>query len=219
MAPADPPAGVAILGAGGMGREVYWYLTAFGAGPLVFVDDVSGIRSVRMGTVDVAVIADWDFSARVGRPEVRHFVIGVGDPAAKRKMVERAIRAGLEPIETIVHPRACLAAGDSVLGVGGVLCPGVIVSTNVRIGDYVICNWNTSIGHDAVIGDFATVNPGVCVSGNVQLGEDVYLGAGSVVRERIRIARGVVVGAAACVVKDIDEPDTVVVGVPARKMG
>ncbi len=218
MERAERPTGVAILGAGGMGREVYWYLATAGVGPLVFVDDVSGIRTVRMGAVDVPVVADWTFSAREGRPAVARFVVGLGDPRGKRRMVERALGAGLQPIPTIVHPRACLAAGDAVLGLGGVLCPGVVVSTNVRIGDYVICNWNASIGHDAVIGDFATVNPGVCVSGNVHVAEDVLLGAGAVVRERIRIAPGVVVGAAACVVKDIAEPGCVVVGVPAKKL-
>jgi sugar O-acyltransferase (sialic acid O-acetyltransferase NeuD family) len=218
VTPADPRAGVAILGAGGMGREVYWYLQAVGVGSVVFVDDVSGRRSVRMGAVDVPVVGDWDFAARADRPAVRGFVIGLGDPAGKRRMVERALGAGLEPIATLVHPRAYVAAADSTLGVGGVLCPGVVVTTNVRIGDYVICNWNTSVGHDASVGDYATLNPGVCISGNVHLGEDAYVGAGAVVREHIRIAPRVVVGAAACVVKDIPEPGITVVGVPARKL-
>jgi len=40
-----------------------------------------------------------------------------------------------------------------------------------------------------------------------------------VVREKIAIATGVTTGAQACVVKNVDEPNVIVVGIPAKKLG
>ena len=38
-------------------------------------------------------------------------------------------------------------------------------------------------------------------------------------REKTEIAPGVTTGAQACVVKNIDEPNITVVGIPAKKLG
>ena len=214
---------LAILGAGGFAREMYWHIKdAYPCARMAFIDDVTEVQEITMAGEVVPVVKDWRFDAvRLGRASVtfEEFVLGIGDPNTKRTMARRAIESGLRPAPTVVHPRALIQGGDCRIGLGGVVAPGCILTTHVRVGDFVLLNLNTTVGHDAVIGDYVTCNPGCQISGNVTIGEGASLGTGTVVREGITIAPGVVTGAQACVVKDITEPDVTVVGVPARKVG
>ena len=217
---------IIILGASGFAREMYWHIKeTYPAARLAFVDDVSDIPSVVIAGRAIPVVKDWRFDAvpadGPGQPPVRfeEFVLGVGDPKVKMALVRKALASGLRPAPTVVHPRALVQGLDCRIGVGGIIAPGCILTTNVILGDYVLLNLNTTIGHDAVIGDYVTCNPGCQISGNVTLGRGCALGTGTVVREKISIAPGVVTGAQACIVKDIQEPDITVVGVPAKRLG
>ena len=184
--------GTAILGAGSFAREAYWDICATAPGiQLVFVDDTTDKQSIVMGTEEIPVVNNWNFSnLAVGDNvlTITSFVVGVGDPNIKRLLVSKALEAGLHPSVTFVHPRAFIQAPDCKIGMGGVIGPGCIVITKVIIGDYVILNLNTTIGHDAIVGDYVTCNPGVRISENVILGEGTTDGTGAVVREGIHIA-------------------------------
>lgn len=215
---------IVILGDGELAREVYWHVV--GTHPSsqpVFADDYSDRTEIRMGQFVVPVIKDWCFDALcdpapTGSDNEIGFVVGVGKAQFKKDLVEKALAAGLRPAPTIIHPRALVQGCDCVIGVGGVITPGSILTVNVKIGDYVILNLNTTVGHDAIIGDYVTCNPGCHVSGYVTVGEGASLGTGTAVRQGITIAAGVVTGAQACVVKNIDEPGITVAGVPAKKL-
>ena len=213
---------LAILGAGGFAREAYWHVLETDPGAcLAFVDDVTDTREIVMADVCVPVVKDWEFQAvRVeGRVlKFDEFIIGVGDPHTKMALVKKALERGLKPAATVIHPRALVQGRDCVIGLGGIITPGCILTTRVMVGDYVLLNLNTTVGHDAVIGDYVTCNPGCQVSGNATLGAGASLGTGTCVREKITIAPGVVTGAQACVVKNIDEPNITVVGIPAKKL-
>jgi sugar O-acyltransferase (sialic acid O-acetyltransferase NeuD family) len=203
---------LALLGAGGFAREIFWHVRdTWPETGIVFVDDFSGRREIEIGGERVPVVADWDFSAH--GPEDIHFTVAVGSPETKRVLVARALGAGLKPAPAVVHPRAVVQ--DACIGRGGVIAPGCVLTTNVRLGDYVLLGINVSIGHDAELRDFVSCNPGSIVSGNVTLEEGVYLGAGAFVREKLRVAAGVTIGAQACVVKDVVEEGSTVLGVPA----
>lgn len=216
---------IIILGAGGFAREAYWHIReTWPTAKILFVDDVTDTTELVMCGEKIPVVKDWRFEAFLssgpGRCEDSSFgfVIGVGNPQAKRILVKKAIESGLKPFPTVIHPRALVQGHDCRIGVGGIITPGCVVTTNVSIGDYVLINLNCTVGHDAALGDYVTCNPGCCISGNVTLGEGVVLGTGTVIREKISVAAGVVTGAQTCVVKNIDEPGITVAGVPAKKL-
>ena len=215
---------IAILGAGGCAREVYWYIhDAWPETEVVFVDDLTEVTAIRMGEEMVPVVKDWRFegirSGRTGQLcHFTEFVVGVGLPHVKRILVKKALENKLRPASTVIHPRAVILDPGCVIGMGGVIAPGAVITANVRLGDYVLINYNATIGHDTCIGDYASCNPGCNVSGNVMIGEGVCLGAGTVVREKIVIAPDVITGAQCCVVSDINTPGITVVGVPAREL-
>ncbi len=216
---------IAILGASRFAREMYWHIKETDPSiKIIFVDDVTETMKIQIGGHTIPVIKDWKLDAVPINSTNKHyesfneFIIGVGSPKAKRILVQKALASGLTPAATIIHPRALVQGNDCTIGVGGIISPGCIVTTNVKIGDYVLINLNCTVGHDAVIEDYVTCNPGCCISGNVMIGEGAELGTGTVVREKIIIAPGVQIGAQTCIVKNIVEPNITVAGVPAKNL-
>ncbi|MBI1319105.1 MAG: hypothetical protein GC168_09170 [Candidatus Hydrogenedens sp.] len=212
-----------ILGAYGGARELYWQLMAIHPGlDLVFVDDVTDIREVELDGRRFPVVKDWDFSPHRERREDRsgepfsHFMVGLGFPRDKKAFADKAISHGLRPAPSGVHPTS-VVAGDCVLGRGGLVFSGCILTTRVEIGDYVFLQ-NTSCGYDIVIGDYVSCYTHSSISSEVRLGAGTLVGAGAVIREEVTVAPRTIIGAQAFVGKNITEPDGIYVGVPAQRI-
>jgi sugar O-acyltransferase (sialic acid O-acetyltransferase NeuD family) len=201
---------IVILGAGGFAREVFFHLNSVNAN-FVFVDDFTNVEEIIIHNKSYKVIKNWNFESFKNA----EFIIGVGNPEVKKTMVEKALENGLKPMKTFVHPKALVQDAD--IGVGGIITAGCIITTNVKIGDYVILNLNCTVGHDAIINDYVTANPGCHISGNTIIGKYSSLGTGTVVREKIFISENIITGAQAAVVKDLTEKG-VYVGTPAKKI-
>lgn len=209
--------GIVILGAGGFAREVYHHMRpSFPNEKFVFVDDVTDTKEL-FGCV---VIKDWVLPEFNPRPSVVgvvqpvwRFVVGVGDPSIKKVLVDKALKVGIEPLDTWIHPKALVQ--DAKLGKGGIICPGVVITTNVVIGNFVTVNLNTTIGHDTIIEDYVNISPGCNISGNNVIGDGTTIGTGAVTREKTRIGRNVTVGAQACVINNCAN-NSLIVGVPAK---
>lgn len=93
------------------------------------------------------------------------------------------------------------------------------------IGDYVRLHSNVHIGQHSTVGDFVWMFPYVVLTNDPHPPSSVMLGATienyaaiatmSVILPGVRVGRGALVGALSSVTRDV-EPETVVVGVPAR---
>ena len=207
---------VVILGAGGLAREVYWVFcdsnekTAQKWKVLGFIDD--NRANLGKNLCGLTVLGDFRWFKRRGIGQVKA-VCAMGSPRAKRSMVERAARVGLE-FCTIVHPSVQMSKYVD-LGFGTVITAGCILTTQVRIGNHVFLNLDTTVGHDVVIEGFVNMAPGCHISGNVTLKEGTDLGTGAVVLQGITVGQWSTVGAGAVVIEDVPD-NAVVVGVPAR---
>lgn len=204
-----------IIGAGGFGREVLAWLRdtpEWGrdwnfAG---FVDDnaaalagkrttgkvVSAIATFAPGADDLAVCA-------------------IGDPAIRLKVC-RSLREKGVKFHTLIHPWA--KVGDnSTLGEGCILCPGVVITTDVTLGNFVIVNAHSTIGHDAVVGDGVTLSGHVDITGCAQVGEGVFLGTHAAVLPGAKVGAYAKVGAGSVVLRSVKAGATVM-GVPAKQI-
>ena len=200
---------IVILGSGDFAREVYYHIKDTEKGKdIVFASD-ENIGFIEIDNRHVQNISNWKFG-----DEYSGFIVGVGKVNIKKILVEKALEAGLKPYPTIVHPRAYVQDAD--LGKGGIICPGVMMTTNIKIGDYVIVNLNCTVGHDSIIQKYSTINPGVNISGKVNIGEMTTIGTGSVIREGILVGDNIVVGAQAAVVKHANVNGGLYVGLPAN---
>jgi sugar O-acyltransferase (sialic acid O-acetyltransferase NeuD family) len=210
---------IVVVGAGGFGRETLDVVDAINrfSGSTVF--EV-------LGVVDSApsVLNQERLQARgipwIGTPEAwlksdceALYMIGVGNPVARRRVFEQFRSAG-RTAATLIHPSASIGSAFS-LGEGSIVCGGAQISTNVRTGVHVHINPNATIGHDSVLGDFVSINPAATVSGSVHIGAQTLVGAGAVVLQELTIGAQCTIGASACVTRDVEDSRTVV-GVPAR---
>ena len=207
--------GIIILGAAGLAKEFFLYSRR--AHPefqeFYFVNDLDdGQTEIQIDNEIFPVIKDWKFEKNLP------FIVAVGNPNIKQKLVEKALLSGLKPHKTIIDPSALVLPGNQI-GVGGLIAPGCILTTNIKLGDYVTLNLNTTVGHDTTISDFCTTNPGVHISGQIEIGKFNEFGTGCIVRDRLKIGSHKTFGAQSAVVKNIEsEEKSIWVGVPASKM-
>lgn len=196
-----------IYGAGGLGREVLSLIRQLeGWDPKAFVDDV-----VTEGTIINGLVVVKDISRIPAGSEV---VVAIGDPLVKSRIVANLGNRFGFPV--LIHPRALLQEIATIsIGAGSVITANVVVTCNVTIGEHVLINLASTIGHDSRIGAFSSIMPGVNVAGQVDIGEAVLIGAGSNIRNRIVIGRKSIVGMGAVVIRDVSD-ETTVAGVPAQ---
>jgi len=209
-----------IVGAGGFAREVAWLAeTCAEHGQAIrvvgFTDDDTKRHRQSLNGYPVMSLdaACTELNANV-------FVVAVGDPRVRERLVKRTLAEGLEPV-SLIHPRVERSRFIQ-MGVGVVICAGCILTTNIVLGDFVQLNLDCTVGHDVMIEEYSTLAPGVHVSGNVHLGDRSYIGTGAVIingagGRPIEVGSDAIVGAGACVTKSVANGVTVG-GVPAREL-
>lgn len=207
---------IVVVGAAGFGRESLDVIEAMKENGafievLGVVDDApSAVNLQRLADRKVPYLGTIEEWLATDTTDLR-YVLGIGNPVIRRRLAERLENAGLSPFSAI-HPSVIIGSRSN-FGLGVVVCAGVVISTNVRLGRYVHINPNATIGHDAVLQDFVSVNPAAVISGEVSLQEEVLVGAAALVLQQLNVGKGTVVGAAALVTKNVPR-DVVVKGVP-----
>lgn len=110
-----------------------------------------------------------------------------------------------------------LVGPDVEIGEGAIICPGVKLGANLKLGKLVSVNVNSVLGHDAVIGDFCSIMPSVDVGGGAQIQDKVFLATKVVVTPLINICSDSYLGVGSINIRDTTEPGTYF-GNPARRM-
>ena len=192
----------ALIGAGGFAQEVR---AQMGDNTIkCFVDD----RYYSINNDYIFPLSEFD-------PTIYEVVVAIGDPRSRYDIIQRL------PEETkyftFIHPSAILLGNDIQIGLGSIICAGVIITTNVIIGQHAHLNLHTTIGHDCRIGDYFTTAPGVKISGNCKIYDCVYVGTNASVRQKISIHSFATIGLNAGVVKHINDAGTYI-GTPAKRV-
>lgn len=198
---------IVIIGAGGFAREVYsWAAHDPMFSVVAFVDEKRTVPEI----YGLPVFKSFPKNLKA------KFLVAIGDPVARARMWDKAIKAGLQPSQSLIH-RSAVVGIEVYNKLGCIICPGVILTTNIKIGRGAILNINSTVGHDCNLGEFVTVSPGANISGNCDIGDFSYIGTNASLREKISMGKGSTAGMGAVVLKSIPKGE-VWAGNPARQL-
>jgi sugar O-acyltransferase (sialic acid O-acetyltransferase NeuD family) len=205
---------IAIVGAGGFGREVK-----------------NLIDHINEKSEEYQFIGYYDDSLENGTSVNNYHVIGnvldinkfegelfivvaVADPSSKKLIVDSIKNKNINyPI--LIHPSVTIATDFVKIGKGTIICAGNYITVNVNIGEFVILNLCCTVGHDTNIDSYSSFMPSVNISGEVIINEGVYVGTGAKIINQIEIGEYTIVGAGAVVSKSLPNNCTAV-GIPAK---
>lgn len=193
-----------IIGAGGFGTEVFCWATQSNMDVSAFLDEMGEVAML-MG---VPVLNSYKGL------QGHEFIVAIGDPIVRKEVYERAIGNGLMPSKSIVHPTAIIG-GNVQIDLGSIVCPNVVLTTDILIKKGCIINISATVGHGCTLGDFVTISPGANISGNVTLNDGVYVGTNAAIREGVNVKTNTVIGMGAVLLRDT-EHSQILVGNPAR---
>lgn len=204
---------VVIVGAGGLGRELFAYLSAepdrFEV--LGFIDD-SPEDPLEGYDYPVGVLSS--ISAYQPR-EDEQLLLAIMSPKAKARVTGQLKEKGGRFL-TYIHPSAFI--GHNVcLGEGVVIAPHCILTADIAVGDFFFLNTSSTLGHDVRVGDWVSINGKCEMCGSVALGDRVLVGACATIIPEKKVASDAFVGAGSVVVSDVVQTVTVF-GNPAKKI-
>lgn len=140
----------------------------------------------------------------------------IGDNQIRKEVHENYIKHKFKEINLIsltanISPLAKLNTSNLIVG-------NTNINSGARIGSACIINTSAVIEHDCNIEDYVHIAPGAVLAGNVFIGKESFVGAAAVIKQGVAITHNVTVGAGAVVIKNIDEPYSIWVGNPAKRI-
>lgn len=150
-------------------------------------------------------------------PHPIHVACGLGNPALRRKVVQIYKSEANNISFPVLISNTADVSEHTELGEGCVICSGVRVAPNVKLGAFTALNLNCTVGHDTTIQEFCMVNPGANVSGNVWIGNDCEIGTGACIIQGKRLGSKTIAGAGSVIIRDVPGYCTVV-GNPGRML-
>ena len=180
---------IAVLGAGGHGHDIAAIAQARGVG-VEFYDD------------------GWNTLPCCCRNRGR-YVVGVNDPATRRRLAVGSNAVTLVHPTATVSPDAKLSEGV-VVGAASTVGPQVVLGPHVHIGPGCTVTRTT-------VGGYTTISPGVDIAGDVTIGEECMIGVGATISNLVTIGDRVTIGAGAVVLENVPADQTWA-GVPAKQL-
>ena len=205
---------IAIIGAGGFGREVKMLIDQINA----VEEKYEFIGYYDDGKDKGMLINNFPVLGKVSElnevTEKLTVALALGNPTYKKNVVQLVTNSNIT-FETLIHPNVLIGKDEVSIGKGTVICAGNIITCNIIIKDYVTLNLACTIGHDTLLEDFVSLMPAVNVSGDVVLEEAVYVGTGAKIINQVKVGKNTTIGAGAVVSKSITE-NCIAVGIPAK---
>ncbi|MCP1299698.1 acetyltransferase [Chryseobacterium sp. S0630] len=204
---------IAIIGAGGFGREVKMLIDHINQKNEQF--EIQGFYDDKHYDHDINGVPYLGKIEKINEvKEPLCIAVAIGDPKTKKKIIQGIHNANIE-FPTLIHPSVIIGQDDTKIGNGNIICAGVIITVNIVIENFVILNLSCTVGHDTIIKDYSSFMPTVNISGEVVINEAVYVGTGAKIINLLEIGENTIVGAGAVVYKSLPANCTAV-GIPAK---
>jgi sugar O-acyltransferase (sialic acid O-acetyltransferase NeuD family) len=208
---------IAIFGAGGFGREVYWLIQRLNKREkqwnfLGFYDDEkrddfgsSKVPFNYLGTIED--LNSYNKSLAV--------VIAIGKPAPLNKVVNSLINPHLY-FPNIIDEDNVFYDHNLTIGHGNVITTGCIFTDNISIGNFNVFNSKITVGHDVIIGSYNIFNPNTAISGNVTINNCNFFGLNSSIIQGKNVGSNNQIGASTLMIRNAKDNENYF-GVPGYK--
>lgn len=204
-----------IIGSGGMGREIFNLATQCNGYNTDFVikgflddwpDSINSFKGYPplIGTVDNYSVQPNDV-----------FVCSLGNVENKKTAIQTILNKEGEFIN-LIHPTATINFGVEI-GKGCIILQNAFIGDHAKIGDFVLIQVSTVIGHDVQIGKFSRIDCLALCVGGTELKEEVTVHTAAVINHGVVVGKNAQVGALSFVIRNVKE-NTTVYGNPAIKL-
>jgi sugar O-acyltransferase (sialic acid O-acetyltransferase NeuD family) len=117
---------------------------------------------------------------------------------------------------TAIHERASIGRAVKI-GFNSVIMAGVVLTSNVMIGNHVCILPNSVIHHDSFVRDYTLIGSNVAIAGSCDIGLNCYIGSGSNIMNGISIGKFSMVGLGSNIIRSTGDHSKMV-GNPARNI-
>ena len=148
-------------------------------------------------------------------PDKVKLVMGIGVQMRLRKELFTLFKNKGYKFLTYTHPASAISP-TAECSEGSVIFPGVILGPGTKIQHNVSIHSNAVVEHRTVVEGHGYISPGVSIAGDCHIGESCFFGINSSVVDSVSLCADTIVGAGAVVLRNCDEKNVTLVGVPAR---
>jgi acetyltransferase-like isoleucine patch superfamily enzyme len=169
---------LAIIGAGGLGKEIALTIKA-----------QQSVKYTELGFVDDAIAAGTEVNGLpvwgnidwlMQQKEAMQVVLAIGNLAVRSQLIAQLKLTSFQ-FPVIIHPGASLHDPSTIkLGPGCYVADGCILTTGIRLGEFCLLNIACSLQHDAQLHDNVIMMPGVRITGALTIPANTLVKANSV---------------------------------------
>lgn len=198
---------VLILGAGGLGRELFWWAQEAGLTPVGFIDDnPDALQHYKDYAPIVGSVANAPLTAPV--------LCGIAQNPIRIACV-KTLRERGATFASCIHPQAKIF--HATLGEGAIISPFAVIGADAVVGDFLFMQSGAVLGHDVKAGDFLRMDTTAFIGGFATVGKNVTLHTGAQVMPGKRVGDNVTLGANATLLNNLPAGVTAF-GNPAQRL-
>lgn len=203
-----------ILGAGGMGKEIYYTARhSIGYGTEFEVKGFLDFPNPDWDTSIYPPILGLEDDYEIQPCDV--FTCSIGDVHLKRKVCEKMKARGAK-FQTLIFDNAQI--GDNVtIGEGCIIDPYARIGADVILGENCLVQTFAIVGHDAIVGNYCRLDCRSLLVGGVIVEDNVTVHTNAVVSHKVRLGCDSTVAAMSFVIRSVKAGATVV-GNPAKRL-
>tara|TARA_B100001063_G_scaffold230093_1_gene242877 strand:+ start:271 stop:915 length:645 start_codon:yes stop_codon:yes gene_type:complete len=203
-----------IVGAGGQCRVILSLLQEANMGylPIGIIDDALYENEE---VLSIPVLGGTNLLEKFYQDGIKNIFLAIGDNFKRKDMLDLVKSLGFD-CPNLISDKANVAQ-SAELGEANIICPFVNIGPQVKILNNNLINTHSTIEHETVIQSHCHLAPMTVVSGRSLLGNFVFLGAGTIIIDKVSIVSKALVAAGSVVVNDIENSDYMYAGVPAVK--
>lgn len=203
-----------ILGAGGMGKEVYYTARhSIGYGTEFVVRGFLDFPNPDWDTKIYPPILGIEDDYEIQSDDV--FTCSIGDVHLKRKVCEKMKARGAK-FQTLIFNNALI--GDNVrIGEGCIIDPLARIGADAVIGENCLIQTFAVVGHESMVGDYCRLDCRSLLVGGVRVGNNVTVHTNAVISHKVELGDDSTVAAMSFVIRSV-KAGTTVMGNPAKRL-